>query len=268
MRFVIIVIVKVTAKCVVIYKIVVWLSMHARSELSFSFRQIFNITSVSWVFRQIVFCLEEEKNCYDKIYTMSTPPMFGCVVPGRLVSSLFVYISISCVNNFISTCCLKVQFDAQQVSETQVIFNLPCCDQINHVALFLTGSQPLPDGCAAAIYLCWPKPTPAWFMLGHISNDKPSVIFKVAKVGTVCVSCPGELILALIFVLLFSNLCVCVLQVQSSTELTYRVSINKPFVYYYTHVCQLVRKVSVRNPTIPITPFQGYMGHVVRRWLR
>ncbi|XP_057298267.1 protein Hikeshi-like [Hydractinia symbiolongicarpus] len=89
---------------------------------------------------------------------MSTPPMFGCVVPGRLV-----------------------QFDAQQVSETQVIFNLPCCDQINHVALFLTGSQPLPDGCAAAIYLCWPKPTPAWFMLGHISNDKPSVIFKVAK---------------------------------------------------------------------------------------
>ncbi|XP_066932665.1 protein Hikeshi-like [Clytia hemisphaerica] len=85
-------------------------------------------------------------------------PMFGCVIPGRMPL-----------------------FDAQQVSENQVVFQLPQCNSINHVVLFMTGSQPIPQGFAAAVYLCWPKPQPAWYLLGFLGNEKPSVIFKIAK---------------------------------------------------------------------------------------
>jgi len=89
---------------------------------------------------------------------MAAPPMFGCIIPGRLA-----------------------QFEAQQVSETELLFVVPSCDDVNHVVVFLTGSQPLPPGLVAGIYLHWPKPTPGWFMLGHISNEKPSAIYKIAK---------------------------------------------------------------------------------------
>ncbi|XP_065669377.1 protein Hikeshi [Hydra vulgaris] len=87
-----------------------------------------------------------------------TTPMFGCIVPGRLVQ--FVY---------------------QQISDAQIVFLLPNCESINHLVIFLTGSQPFPEGYAASIYLCWPNSEVAWHMLGFVSNDKPSVVFKIAK---------------------------------------------------------------------------------------
>lgn len=86
------------------------------------------------------------------------PPMFGSIIPGRLAA-----------------------FDFQQVSERELVYTIPNCDSINHVVVFLTGSQPIPDGYAAGIYLQWPKPTPAWYLLGHISNTKPSAIYKISK---------------------------------------------------------------------------------------
>lgn len=64
-----------------------------------------------------------------------------------------------------------------------MVFQLAQCDSINHVCLFLTGSQPIPEGFGGAVYLCWPKPQPAWYLLGFIANEKPSVIFKIAKVS-------------------------------------------------------------------------------------
>jgi len=84
--------------------------------------------------------------------------IFGCIVPGRLVIT-----------------------DCQQVSEAQFLFNLDNYDSINHVVVFMTGAAPFPEGLGGSVYLCWPVPEPSWHLLGFISNDKPSAIFKIAK---------------------------------------------------------------------------------------
>ena len=35
--------------------------------------------------------------------------------------------------------------------------------------------------CCVAVYFCWPNPAgPSWQLLGLLSNDKPSAVFKVA----------------------------------------------------------------------------------------
>nr|XP_047145515.1 protein OPI10 homolog [Hydra vulgaris] len=76
---------------------------------------------------------------------------------------------------------ILVQFVYQQISDAQIVFLLPNCESINHLVIFLTGSQPFPEGYAASIYLCWPNSEVAWHMLGFVSNDKPSAVFKIAK---------------------------------------------------------------------------------------
>ena len=68
------------------------------------------------------------------------------------------------------------------VSENQLVFNILDCDSVNHIVIFLTGTQPFPDGFGGSVYFCWPKPQPTWSLLGFISNEKPSAIFKIAKV--------------------------------------------------------------------------------------
>lgn len=77
----------------------------------------------------------------------------------------------------------QVQTDVQQVGETQFLFNIPEADNINHIVLFLTGTISLPDRMAGAVYFSWPDPNapPNWQFLGHISNTKPSAIFKISQ---------------------------------------------------------------------------------------
>lgn len=88
--------------------------------------------------------------------------MFGVIVSGRLV-----------------------QTDAKPISETQVLFDLPDADHINHVVVFMTGQTPFPDGLGGAVYFSWPSSAgQSWHLLGHISNMKPSAIFKISTLKT------------------------------------------------------------------------------------
>ncbi|EJD01996.1 DUF775-domain-containing protein [Fomitiporia mediterranea MF3/22] len=80
--------------------------------------------------------------------------MFGCVVAGRLV-----------------------QTNMQQIDETHATFELPSVSTINHICVFLLGTVPFPDGYGATVHLHWPGK--GFQLLGALSNDKPSAIFRV-----------------------------------------------------------------------------------------
>ncbi|XP_014771654.1 protein Hikeshi isoform X2 [Octopus bimaculoides] len=85
--------------------------------------------------------------------------MFGVIVAGRLV-----------------------QTNCEQVTENQFLFNILESENINHIVVFLTGQIPFPDGYGGAVYFSWPSISgPSWILLGHITNIKPSAIFKVSK---------------------------------------------------------------------------------------
>ncbi|KAK8376399.1 hypothetical protein O3P69_009797 [Scylla paramamosain] len=85
--------------------------------------------------------------------------LFGIIVSGRLVQTNF-----------------------QQCGETQFLTVIPEADNINHVVVFLTGTQPFPDGLGGSVYFSWPDPNkpPTWHLLGNITNEKPSAIFKIS----------------------------------------------------------------------------------------
>ncbi|ROL50346.1 Coiled-coil domain-containing protein 81 [Anabarilius grahami] len=85
--------------------------------------------------------------------------MFGCLVAGRLV-----------------------QTDAQQVASDKFVFNLPDCENVNHVVVFMLGTVPFPAGMGGAVYFSFPDPAvgQVWQLLGFITNDKPSAIFKIS----------------------------------------------------------------------------------------
>ena len=87
--------------------------------------------------------------------------MFGCVVAGRLV-----------------------QTDAVQVSSDKFVFNLADYESVNHVVVFMLGTVAFPAGMGGAVYFSFPDPNsaggPVWQLLGFITNDKPSAIFKIS----------------------------------------------------------------------------------------
>ncbi|GJQ84330.1 hypothetical protein Trydic_g5268 [Trypoxylus dichotomus] len=85
--------------------------------------------------------------------------MFGIIVSGRLVQTQF-----------------------EQISETKFVTTILEADNVNHIVVFLTGVMPFPEGTAGQVYFSWPDPSapPNWQLLGHISNNKPSVIFKIS----------------------------------------------------------------------------------------
>lgn len=87
--------------------------------------------------------------------------MFGCLVAGRLV-----------------------QTDAVQVAADKFVFNLPDYENVNHVVVFMLGTVPFPAGMGGAVYFSFPDPAsgggPVWQLLGFITNDKPSAIFKIS----------------------------------------------------------------------------------------
>jgi len=80
-----------------------------------------------------------------------------------------------------------VRTDSRVVSPTQVVFDIPDASKSNHVVIFLTGATPFPEGQGGAVYLGTLPEDPAeasaglaWVLLGHLSNEKPSAIFKIS----------------------------------------------------------------------------------------
>lgn len=86
--------------------------------------------------------------------------MFGCLVAGRLV-----------------------QTDPVPVSSDKFVFNLPDYESVKHVVVFMLGTVPFPADMGGAVYFSFPDPVsgaPVWQLLGFITNDKPSAIFKIS----------------------------------------------------------------------------------------
>ncbi|GLB40005.1 putative DUF775-domain-containing protein [Lyophyllum shimeji] len=80
--------------------------------------------------------------------------MFGCCVAGRLM-----------------------QTDLKQVDATHAYFELPAAGTINHLMVFLLGTIPFPDGYGASVHFYWPGK--GFQLLGMLSNEKPSAIFRL-----------------------------------------------------------------------------------------
>ncbi|CAD5124545.1 unnamed protein product [Dimorphilus gyrociliatus] len=87
--------------------------------------------------------------------------MFGVIVPGKMVQTELV-----------------------QISENQIVCNIPDHENVHHIVVFLTGQTPIPDNYGAAIYLSWPGSgsEQSWTLLGHVTNEKPSAMFKISGV--------------------------------------------------------------------------------------
>ncbi|CAO3620770.1 unnamed protein product [Cunninghamella echinulata] len=84
--------------------------------------------------------------------------MFGCIAAGRLV-----------------------QTNLQQVDVNKYIFELSEAQSIHHLVVFLLGTIPFEPGFAATVHLLWPNKN--WQLLGGLSNEKPSAIFKINNKG-------------------------------------------------------------------------------------
>ncbi|KAL7320555.1 hypothetical protein PS15m_000433 [Mucor circinelloides] len=80
--------------------------------------------------------------------------MFGCIAAGRLV-----------------------QTNLQQVDVNKYVFELADAQAINHITVFLLGTIPFEPGFAATVHLLWPNKD--WQLLGGLSNEKPSAIFRI-----------------------------------------------------------------------------------------
>ncbi|KAH8083779.1 DUF775-domain-containing protein [Cristinia sonorae] len=80
--------------------------------------------------------------------------MFGCCVAGRLL-----------------------QTNLQQVDESHAMFEVPHAESINHMCVFLLGTVPFPNGYGATVHFFWPGK--GFQLLGMLSNDKPSAIFRL-----------------------------------------------------------------------------------------
>ncbi|GAA5975456.1 hypothetical protein JCM11641_004269 [Rhodosporidiobolus odoratus] len=81
--------------------------------------------------------------------------MFALLIPGRLVQPV------------------------TQVPDSPERFaaHIEQADQLNHVAVFLTGQAPFPDGYGCTIHL--EVPGKGWQLIGSLTNAKPSAIFRL-----------------------------------------------------------------------------------------
>ncbi|KAF9901010.1 hypothetical protein BX616_002419 [Lobosporangium transversale] len=93
--------------------------------------------------------------------------MFGCIVAGRLV-----------------------QTNLQQVDVNKFTFQLDDAENINHIVVFLLGTIPFQPGYAATVHLLWPNKT--WQLLGMLSNEKASAIFRLKGVNKSGTSATGN----------------------------------------------------------------------------
>jgi hypothetical protein len=72
-----------------------------------------------------------------------------------------------------------IQTGAETLSPTQLAFLIPSSPPFNHLAIFLLPDAQLPPGTAAAVYMQIP-PAESFTLLGALSADKPSAIFKTS----------------------------------------------------------------------------------------
>ncbi|CAE6509147.1 unnamed protein product [Rhizoctonia solani] len=95
--------------------------------------------------------------------------MFGIVVAGRLL-----------------------QTECQQIDETHVAFTIESAANVNHICVFMLGtgadphsriSVPFPPGYAATVHFHWPGK--GFQLLGMLSNEKPSAVFRLRGSYTV-----------------------------------------------------------------------------------
>jgi hypothetical protein len=91
--------------------------------------------------------------------TIALPAMFGVIVSGR-----------------------PVVVNCNTISPTQFAFMLPAAPPFNHLVIFLLPDTVLPPGQAAAVYIQIP-PATEFKLLGAVSNEKPSAIFRTRNVG-------------------------------------------------------------------------------------
>ncbi|ORX47972.1 DUF775-domain-containing protein [Hesseltinella vesiculosa] len=82
--------------------------------------------------------------------------MFGCIAAGRLV-----------------------QTNLQQVDVNKYVLELAEAQSVNHLVVFLLGNVPFEPGYAATVHLLWQNKD--WQLLGGLSNDKPSAIFRISS---------------------------------------------------------------------------------------
>lgn len=90
----------------------------------------------------------------------SVPAMFGLLVSGRLVRT-----------------------DFERLEETKFLITINSAESVNYICVFLTGLVPFPEGTAGSVYFSWPDENarPNWQLLGVLSNNKPSAIFKLSN---------------------------------------------------------------------------------------
>lgn len=82
---------------------------------------------------------------------------------------------------------------ASQASETQLLFQLDRADQLNHVVVAMTGEAAFPEGLGATVHMQLPTGGEAgpssggggggWRLLGCLTNEKPSAIFRLKGLG-------------------------------------------------------------------------------------
>lgn len=72
-----------------------------------------------------------------------------------------------------------VQTDVSRVDATKFLFTILDLENVNHIVVFMTGSEPFPEGIGGSVYLQWAS-SDKWQLIGHITNDKPSAIFKIS----------------------------------------------------------------------------------------
>ena len=71
-----------------------------------------------------------------------------------------------------------------QLSESAFLLHLEGANLVNHLSVFMTGSVPFSEGFGGSIHLGWPSPgasEPLWQYLGFLSNEKPSAVFRIAR---------------------------------------------------------------------------------------
>ena len=77
----------------------------------------------------------------------------------------------------------QVNTNVQQSGPNQFYLTLEQVESINHIVVFLTGQVPFSAGFGGSVFFGWPVGNDvSWQLLGFISNEKPSAIFKISKV--------------------------------------------------------------------------------------